>query len=54
MDKYLTDQELEREESLFAPTKSKYKLLEGKACNIRGFVEQVSQVDDLPKPPSSC
>lgn len=54
MDKYLTDQELEREESLFAPIKTQYKHLEGKACDIREFVEQVSQVDDLPKPPSSC
>lgn len=54
MDIYLNDQELKREESLFAPSKPQYKHLEGKACNIREFVEEASQVDDLPRPPSSC
>ena len=54
MDIYLTDEELEREESLFAPAKPHYEPLEGKACDIREFVEQVSEVDNLPQPPSSC
>jgi len=54
MEIYLNEQELQREESLFAPKKPKYKLLEGKACNIREFVEEVGQADNLPRPPSSC
>ena len=54
MDIYLTDEELEREESLFAPNKPRYEPLPGKAFKILEFVEQVSQDEDLPQPPSSC
>lgn len=54
MDIYLTDEELEREESLFAPNKPRYEPLPGKALEIREFMEPVSHDDDLPQPPSSC
>ena len=54
MDIYLTEKELEREENLFAPNKQRYEPLKGKACDIREFVEQVSEIDNLPQPPSSC
>jgi hypothetical protein len=51
---YLTDEELEREESLFAPARPQYEPLNGEACDIREFVEEVSEVENLPRPPSSC
>jgi len=54
MDIYLNEQELKREENLFAPSKPEYKHLEGKAWDVREFVEEVSQVVNLPRPPSSC
>ena len=54
MDIYLTEHELEREESLFAPNKPRYEPLEGKACDIREFVEEASEAENLPQPPSSC
>jgi hypothetical protein len=54
MEIYLTDDELEREESLFAPTRPRYEPLDGEACDILEFVEEVSEVGNLPRPPSSC
>ena len=54
MEIYLTDDELEREESLFAPARPRYEPLNGEVCDIREFVEEVSEVENLPRPPSSC
>jgi hypothetical protein len=54
MEIYLTDEELEREKSLFSPDKPGYPTLDGKPCNIREFVEEISEVENLPRPPSSC
>ncbi len=54
MDIYLTDEELEREADLFAPNETQYKELTGTACDIRAFVEQVSEDDDILPTPPSC
>ncbi len=55
MDVYLTKEELEREKNLFAPREKQYKTLEGKACDIRAFTEQITKGYDIPEPPpSSC
>ena len=54
MDIYLTDEELQREKTLFAPSEIEYESLEGKACDIRAFAEQVTKGHDIPEPPSSC
>jgi hypothetical protein len=51
---FLTDEELEREESLFAPTKVLYEPLEGKAYDVRDFVDEIGEDENIPKPPSSC
>lgn len=54
MDVYLTKEEIEREKSLFAAHENQYKLLEGKACDIRKFEEQVKKGYELPETPPSC
>ena len=54
MDIYLTDEELQREENLFAPNENWYKLLEGRAFDVRLIAEQVTEGKDIPEPPSSC
>lgn len=54
MDVYLTEQELLREESLFAPHETSYTPLEGRTYDIRSFTERVTLDKDIPKPPSSC
>jgi hypothetical protein len=54
MEIYLTDEELEREKSLFAPAQPRYAALGGKACDIREYVEEVKEAENLPRPPSSC
>jgi hypothetical protein len=51
---FLTDEELEREESLFAPTKELYESLEGKAYDVREFVDEIGEDENIPKQPSSC
>jgi len=54
MDIYLTEEEQQREENLFAPKDKRYKSLEGKACDIRAFTEQITKDFEIPQPPSSC
>jgi len=54
MDVYLTDQELVREENLFAPHETLYTPLEGRTYDIRSFTEQVTVDEYAPKPPPSC
>lgn len=54
MDVYLTEEELLREENLFVPHEISYAPLEGRACDIRAFAEQVTKGDDMPPPPPSC
>jgi len=54
MDIYLTDEELQREENLFAPGENWYKPLEGEAFDVRLFAQQLTEGDNLPEPPSSC
>ncbi len=57
MDQQLTDEELEREQNLFAPREIKYKRLAGKRFDIRAFAEQVSEDkedEDMTLPPASC
>jgi len=54
MDVYLTDQEILREENLFAPHEKSYKPLEGRTYDIRSLSEHVTVSEDMPKPPASC
>ncbi len=53
-DTYLTEEELQREVNLFAPSEVEYKSLEGKAFDIYSFKEEASQDSNLPPPPPSC
>lgn len=54
MQKYLTEQELLREENLFAPHEISYMPLEGRAYALSSFVEEVAEAGELPEPPVSC
>jgi len=51
---YLTDEELLREENLFAPHEISYKRLEGRTYDIRTLVERVTEGDSMPEAPPSC
>jgi len=51
---FLTDEEMEREESLFAPNKVLYEPLDGKAYDVREFVDDSNEDENMPRPPSSC
>lgn len=53
-DTYLTEEELQRELNLFAPSEVEYKSLEGKAYDIYSFKEEVSQDGSSAPPPPSC
>jgi len=54
MDIYLNQQELLREEDLFAPHEISYKPLTGKAIDIKALTQHVALDNDMPKPPPSC
>ena len=54
MQTYLTEQELLREESLFAPSETSYMPLEGRAYELCSFKEEVTEAEELPEPPISC
>jgi hypothetical protein len=51
---FLTDDELDREKSLFAPAQSRYEPLKGKAYDVRELEEEADEDENMPKPPSSC
>ena len=51
---FLTDEELEREESLFSPARESYDPLTGKAYDVRDLEEKAGDDENMPKPPSSC
>ena len=53
MDVYLSDEELEREESLFEPSEPLYAPLDGRDYDIRSLMEHAMGYD-LQMPPSSC
>lgn len=53
-DTYLTEEELQREVNLFAPSEVEYKSLEGKAYDIYSFKEEVSNDVSSAPPPPSC
>jgi len=54
MDVYLTEQELLREEDLFAPHEESYTPLTGRAYDIDAFTQHVELDNEMPKPPPSC
>ena len=54
MDVHLNEEELLREENLFAPHEMSYKPLEDRTYDIRSFNETIVVADDMPEPPASC
>ena len=54
MEIFLTEEELEREESLFAPNNVRYEKLEGKPYDIKTFEDKAGDDENMPRPPSSC
>ena len=54
MDVYLTEEELLREENLFAPHVVSYKALKGREFDIASLKEKVEANDNAPKAPASC
>ena len=46
---FLTDEEMEREESLFAPNKVLYEPLDGKAYDVREFVDDSNEDENMPR-----
>ena len=55
MEIFLTEEELAREKSLFAPHEDSYPPLEGEEKDLRSLKKRLAESDDLPRElPSSC